>query len=255
MRYFVELAYKGTRYFGWQRQPQQMSVQEALEKAFSTILNTPISITGCGRTDTGVHAKQYFAHFDYAGAFPQAFDRRINKFIGPDIVLYQFWQVAGTAHARFDATHRAYEYHLNFVKNPFEQETSYFFPLAKQLEVKAMQEVAELLLDYSEFYPFCKSDTDVKTMICELRRAEWEWDEGAQKWVFHIAANRFLRGMVRLIVGMCLNVGLGKLSQQEVKQAMDQQKRIPKSLSVPPQGLFLTDIRYPFLSQEKRITF
>ena len=249
MRYFVELAYNGTRYYGWQRQARQLSVQEALEKAFSTILNTPIAITGCGRTDTGVHAKQYFIHFDYEGEFPPAFDRRINKFVGPDIVLYRFWQVAENAHARFDATHRAYEYHLSFIKNPFEQETTYFFPFASQLDIVAMQEAARLLLTYSAFYPFCKSDTDVKTMRCELRQAEWEWQAATQKLIFHIAANRFLRGMVRLIVGMCLNVGLHKLKLAEVKEAMDQQIRIPKSLSVPPQGLFLTDIRYPFLDQ------
>ncbi|NRB53784.1 MAG: tRNA pseudouridine(38-40) synthase TruA [Saprospiraceae bacterium] len=255
MRYFVELAYNGTRFFGWQRQPQQLSVQEALEEAFSTILNTPISVTGCGRTDTGVHAKQYFMHFDFDGSFPKAFDRRINKYIGPDIALYSFWQVATDAHARFDATHRGYEYHLNFQKQPFEQETAYFFPFSAKLDVKAMQEAGKLLLSYGEFYPFCKSDTDVKTMKCELRQAEWRWHEEEKKLVFHIAANRFLRGMVRLIVGMCLNVGLGKLSVDEVKVAMDDQTRIQKSLSVPPQGLFLTDIRYPFLAQANPIQF
>lgn len=255
MRYFVELAYNGTRYYGWQRQPQQISVQEALEEAFSTILNTPITVTGCGRTDTGVHAKQYFMHFDFAGSFPKAFDRRINKFIGLDIALYSFWQVKPDAHARFDATHRAYEYHLNFQKQPFEQETTYFFPFADKLNVEAMQNAGQLLLTYSDFYPFCKSDTDVKTMKCELRQAEWKWDEGAKKLVFHIAANRFLRGMVRLVVGMCLNVGLGKLSLEEVRKAMDQQSRMAKSLSVPPQGLFLTDIRYPYLAEANPIQF
>lgn len=255
MRYFVELAYNGTRYYGWQRQPNQISVQEALEGAFSTILNTPIAITGCGRTDTGVHAKQYFIHFDYEGSFPHSFDRRINKFIGPDIVLHRFWQVSPNEHARFDATHRAYEYHLTFRKNPFERETAYYFPFSHKLDRAAMQEAAQSLLDYSEFYPFCKSDTDVKTMICELRRAEWEWRPEEQKLVFHIAANRFLRGMVRLIVGMCLNVGLGKLKLEEVRQAMDKQTRIPHSLSVPPQGLFLTDIRYPFLEKANLLDF
>ena len=255
MRYFAELSYRGTNYYGWQRQPGQISIQETIESAISTILRTETPITGCGRTDTGVHAKQYFMHFDFDGSFPKAFDRRINKYIGPDIALYSFWQVDQAAHARFDATHRAYEYHLNFQKHPFEQETAYFYPFADKLNIEAMQEAGKLLLGYSDFYPFCKSDTDVKTMKCELRQAEWKWHAEEKKLVFHIAANRFLRGMVRLIVGMCLNVGIGKLSLSEVRQAMDQQSRIVKSLSVPPQGLFLTDIRYPFLSNHKSISF
>lgn len=194
-------------------------------------------------------------HFDFDGSFPKAFDRRINKFIGPDIALYSFWQVDPTAHARFDATHRAYEYHLNFQKHPFEQETAYYYPFADKLNIEAMQEAGRLLLGYRDFYPFCKSDTDVKTMKCELRQAEWKWQAEEKKLVFHIAANRFLRGMVRLIVGMCLNVGLGKLSLDEVRKAMDQQTRIAKSLSVPPQGLFLTDIRYPFIEEASPIEF
>lgn len=246
MRYFAELAYNGTRFFGWQRQPKQVSVQSTLEDAFSTILNQSIAITGCGRTDTGVHAKLYYIHFDFDGEFPQGFDRRINKFIGPDIVIYQFWQVAPEAHARFDAYHRAYEYHLGFQQDPFAQETCYYYPFASGLAIEKMQEAAALLLDYSSFYPFCKSNTDVQTMICTLQRAEWEVLENGQKLVFHVAANRFLRGMVRLIVGMCLQVGMGKLDLAAVKTAMDQQTLLPKPLSVPAHGLFLTDIRYPF---------
>lgn len=246
MRYFAELAYNGTRFFGWQRQLNQVSVQSTLEDAFSTILNQPIAITGCGRTDTGVHAKQYFIHFDFDGSFPKGFDRRINKFIGPDIVIYRFWAVNDEAHARFDATHRAYEYHLGFQKNPFAKETCYYYPFTASLSIDKMQQAAQLLLSYSEFFPFCKSNTDVKTMICKLQRAEWEEVEAGQKLIFHIAADRFLRGMVRLIVGMCLNIGTEKITLAEVKQAMDTQKRLPKSLSVAPHGLFLTDIRYPF---------
>lgn len=246
MRYFAELAYNGTRFFGWQRQPRQVSVQSTLEDAFSTILNQPIAITGCGRTDTGVHAKQYFMHFDFEGSFPRGFDRRINKFIGPDIVIYRFWEMEAEAHARFDATHRAYEYHLGFQKNPFAKETCYYYPFAASLSLDKMQAAALLLLSYAEFFPFCKSNTDVKTMICQLQRAEWEVIASDKKLIFHIAADRFLRGMVRLIVGMCLNIGTGKITLDQVKQAMDTQQRLPKSLSVAPHGLFLTDIRYPF---------
>jgi tRNA pseudouridine38-40 synthase len=245
MRYFAELAYKGTYYFGWQKQPDQISVQETIEQAFGTILGVAdFEIVGCGRTDTGVHARQYFIHFDYEGEFPQGFVNRVNKYLPKDIVIYRILETAPEAHARFDATHRAYEYHLDFDKNPFQIDTSYYFFHANKLNLDKMQEAAALLLEYEEYFPFCKTNTDVKTMRCQLFRSEWEVDLSARKMIFHIAANRFLRGMVRLIVGMQLNVGLGKTSIQEVKDAMDQQKRLVKSLSVPPQGLYLCDIRY-----------
>lgn len=244
MRYFAELAYKGTNFHGWQRQNGQVSVQSTLEEAFSTILQTKIDVTGCGRTDTGVHARQYFLHFDYAEVFPLAFVRRINKFLPPDIVIYRIYEVSPEAHARFDATHRAYEYHLGFQKDPFAQDICYHFPFSHLLNLDLLQPAASLLLNYHLFFPFCKTNTDVKTMECELKRAEWEIREREQKLTFHIAANRFLRGMVRLIVGMCLNVAMGKQSLEEVKRAMDRQERLKKSWSVPPDGLFLTDIRY-----------
>lgn len=247
MRYFAELAYKGSNYHGWQRQNGQTSVQATLEDAFSTILQTEIAITGCGRTDSGVHASQYFIHFDHTDTFPLEFVRRINKFLPPDIAIYRIFEVASEAHARFDATHRAYEYHLGFQKNPFTKEICYHFPLAHLLNLELLQPAAGLLLLYKSFFPFCKTHTDVKTMDCELQRAEWEIDKNQEKLVFHIAANRFLRGMVRLIVGMCLNVAMGKQSLEEVKSALDQQKRLKKSWSVPPEGLFLKDIRYPYV--------
>jgi tRNA pseudouridine38-40 synthase len=247
MRYFAELAYNGAAYYGWQKQPGQASVQTTLEEAFSLILNTPIEVTGCGRTDTGVHAHQYFMHFDFEGAFPQGFINRMNKYLPKDIALYQIMEVAPDAHARFDANSRSYEYHLEFRKNPFTTSTAYHFPFAEQIDRHQLQQAAALLLDYTDFFPFCKTNTDVKTMKCQLSRCEWIFDDARHQMVFHISANRFLRGMVRLIVGMCLNVGIGKTSLEEVRSAMDQQKRLKQSWSVPPQGLFLTDIRYPFL--------
>jgi tRNA pseudouridine38-40 synthase len=246
MRYFIELAYRGSPFFGWQRQPDRISVQEALEDSLSIILNTPLEVVGCGRTDTGVHARQYFAHFDFEGEFPAGFLRRINKFIGPDIALFRLHEVDGEAHARFDATHRAYEYHLTFQKDPFRQDLAYFHSLPATPDLKTMQDSVHLLRDYDEFFPFCKSDSDVKTLRCDLRRAEWEV-LSEQDWVFHIAADRFLRGMVRLIVGMSLNVGLGKIRLEEVREAMDNQKRLRQAQSAPPHGLYLTEVRYPFL--------
>jgi len=247
LRYFSELVYNGKNYFGWQRQPNQISVQETIENAFSTILNCPISITGCGRTDTGVHASQYFIHFDYDSVFPRSFINRLNKFLPEDISIRKIFEVADEAHARYDAFHRSYAYHIDFNKNPFELGTIYHFHFAPQLDLKKMQAAAQLLLEYEDFFPFCKTNSDVKSMKCELRRAEWVFDANKERLVFHIAANRFLRGMVRLIVGMCLNIGLEKISIAELKSAMENQTRLQKSWSVPPDGLFLTEIKYPFI--------
>ncbi|MCB0635444.1 MAG: tRNA pseudouridine(38-40) synthase TruA [Lewinella sp.] len=247
MRYFMELAYNGTRFHGWQRQPADASVQETLEEAFSLILRHPIELTGCGRTDTGVHASQYFAHFEFPGDFPPGFLRRINKFLGPDIAIYAIFPVEGDAHARFSANYRAYRYDLTSRKDPFRRETAFYYPWAAQLDHDQMQAAARLLLDYEDFTPFCKTGSDAKTMRCTLHRSEWLF--GEHDLSYHIAANRFLRGMVRLIVGMCLSVGEGKLSLAEVRKAMDEQTLLPKSVSINPEGLFLCEVRYPFATE------
>ncbi len=244
MRYFSELAYKGTKYNGWQRQPNAPSVQQAIEEALATILGTAIEVTGCGRTDTGVHASQYFLHFDFEGDFPKEFLRRFNKLLPPDVAIRSVFEVAPDAHARFDAVRRSYEYHIVLDKNPFLTDTAWHFPFFEKLNIEKTQAAAALLLHYQVFQPFCKSNTNVKTMECDLYRSEWVLDEAARRMVFHISANRFLRGMVRLIVGMSLNVGLGKVELDEVREALDGQVLLKKSWSVPPDGLFLTEVRY-----------
>lgn len=243
MRYFSELAYKGTNFHGWQRQPNAPSVQQTIEEAMGTILGQPIEVVGCGRTDTGVHASQYYLHFDLEGEFPNEFLRRLNKLLPPDIAFRRIYEVKNDAHARYDAVSRSYEYHIVFEKNPFEAETAWHFPFGEQLKLGDMQTAAALLLLYREFQPFCKSNTDVQTMECSLYHSEWDFDKSG-RMVFHISANRFLRGMVRLIVGMSLNVGLGKVTLEEVKDALDRQVLLNKSWSVPPEGLFLTQVRY-----------
>lgn len=246
MRYFAELSYNGTHYNGWQIQPNAPSVQQTIEKAFSTILRTPISITGCGRTDTGVHASQYFIHFDFDQEFPKSLNKRINKYLPPDIAIHRIFEVADDAHARFNANYRAYEYHVIFDKNPFLIERAFYYPFGKKLDFEKMQEAAKLLLEFDSFFTFCKTKSDAKTMLCDLHRSEWGWEKEGKHLVFHIAANRFLRGMVRLIVGMCLNVGLGKVTIEEVRFALENEKRLSKSYSVPPNGLFLSEVRYPW---------
>lgn len=244
MRYFIELSYNGTAYCGWQRQPNAPSVQETIEKALATVARQEISVVGCGRTDTGVHARQYFLHFDFEPPLPKYFMNRLNKVLPPDIAFYHLHEKSPGTHARFDATRRAYEYHIVFKKNPFIGQTAYHFPQWEKLNIDKMQTAAALLLDYTAFYPFCKSNTDVKTMNCDLHRSEWEILPNEQGLIFHIEANRFLRGMVRLITGMCLNIGMGKLKLETVKNALDQQERMTKSLSAPPHGLFLTKVVY-----------
>ncbi len=250
MRYFSELAYRGTNYNGWQRQPNAPSVQQAIEEAMATILGSAIEVVGCGRTDTGVHASQYFMHFDFEGPFPKEFHRRLNKLLPNDIAIHSIFEVAPDAHARFDAVRRSYEYHITLDKDPFGEHTTWHFPFFDKLDLEKTQAAAALLLGYQEFQPFCKSNTDVHTMECTLYRSEWVLDLTSRRFIFHISANRFLRGMVRLIVGMCLNVGLGKVGIDEVRQALDQQVLLKKSWSVPPEGLFLTEVRYPEINDK-----
>jgi tRNA pseudouridine38-40 synthase len=243
MRYFAELAYNGAAYHGWQRQPDQLGVQQVIEETLSLILRQPLEVTGCGRTDTGVHAGQYFLHFDFEGDFPKNFLRRLNKVLPPDIAFLRIFEVPAEAHARFDATHRSYAYYLIFQKNPFRQHTAYLYPYLHRPDIDRMQAAAALLLRYDEFYTFCRSNTDAHTMRCDLSRSEWEVIDEHQL-VFHISSDRFLRGMVRLIVGMCLNVGTGKLSLDAVKKALDDQAILNKAESAPPAGLFLNKVEY-----------
>lgn len=246
MRYFAEIAYNGSEYAGWQRQPKQISVQQVIEEAFSTILGTAVEVTGCGRTDAGVHASQYFLHFDYEGSFPHKLVNRLNKMLPKDIAIYRIFETPPAAHARFDAYQRSYVYHLSFEKNPFAIQTAYFYPYSQKPNFELMQQAAQLLLAYREFYPFCKTGHDAATLHCALSRSEWIQTDD-KKMDFHISANRFLRGMVRLVVGMCLNVGLEKIAIADVKHALDQQSPLKKSWSVPPEGLFLSEVKYPFL--------
>lgn len=243
-RYFLTLHYNGTRFNGWQSQPNAPSVQAHLEEKMSLLLRQPIALTGCGRTDAGVHAKNYVAHFDFEGDFPKNWLSRINQLIGKDIVIKKMNVVSPTAHARFDATSRSYEYHLTTEKDPFRQETTWHY--ARNLDLEKLQQAATLLLDYQDFTPFCKTHSDAQTMKCKLTMAHWQVTEGCL--IFHISANRFLRGMVRLIVGMCLNVAEEKIFIGDVKRALEEQTVLKKSYSVPPYGLVLTNIIYPYLS-------
>jgi len=235
-RYVMELSYNGTQYAGWQRQPNSISVEETVDTALSTILGERIKIIG-------VHASYYVAHFDFSGEFPPAFFRRYNRFVADDIALLGLYHVPDDFHARFHATGRSYVYRIALYKDPFRLDTVTSLPQLKKLDQEKMQQAADLLLDYNEFAPFCKSNSDAHTMRCTLTVARWDFN--GRDWEFHISANRFLRGMVRLIVGMCLRVGEGKLTLAEVREAMEKQRALPKPWSAPGEGLYLSDIVYP----------
>lgn len=244
MRYFIELAYKGTNYHGWQYQPGADSVQETFNKALSLLLKTDIDIVGAGRTDTGVHAKQMFAHFDFDTEIdlPQLI-HKLNSFLPKDIVIFTIIKVADEAHARFDATKRTYEYHIHTMKNAFENEGSYQVQLP--LDINKMNEACEILFKHNDFECFSKVNTDVKTFNCVIFEAHWK--QNGNKLVFTIAADRFLRNMVRAIVGTMINIGTEKISLKDFEKIIDSKDRSQAGFSVPAQGLYLTKIEYEYL--------
>lgn len=246
MRYFLTLSYHGAHYAGWQIQPNAPSVQATLETALSTILREKIGVTGCGRTDSGVHARYYIAHFDAETLLPPTFLNGLNSLLPKDIGVHEIRSVHAEAHARFDAYERGYQYFITLRKDPFSVETAWHYPQHSLLDFEKMQAVAALLPKYTAFYPFCKTDSGLEHFNCDLRAAFWEQNPETHQWIFHITANRFLRGMVRLIVGACIQVGRGQLQISDIQEALETQKPLKKSLSAPPQGLFLTDVKYPF---------
>ena len=242
MRYFLELAYNGQNYFGWQRQPKQLSVQEKIEFCLSTLLREEINIVGAGRTDTGVHAKKMYAHFDFDGSLTDDFIRRLNSFLPEDISVTSIHCVAPEAHARFDAVKRTYHYHIYTQKNPFTTTTSW--QIRKPLDIEKMNEAAKYLIKKADFGSFAKLHTDVKTNICTVYRAEWIQIE-KDFFCFEITADRFLRNMVRAIVGTLVEVGLGKITPSDFINIIDKKDRKFAAASAPPQGLFLVEVLYP----------
>ncbi|MCL4140950.1 UNVERIFIED_CONTAM: hypothetical protein GTU68_067117 [Idotea baltica] len=241
-RYFVELSYWGTHYAGWQVQPNAVTVQSTIEEAISTILNVPTSTMGCGRTDSGVHASQFFLHFE-AQDIPENLIYRLNKFLPKDIAIKRIFPVREKAHTRHDAKYRAYEYRIHFDKNPFLFGHSYFYPWLP-LDRAAMETAVKMLAKYKNFKSFEKTNSDARTSLCDIYRSELAWDDQANRLTFHIAANRFLRGMVRLIVGSILMVGKGKINLAEFQKGIEEQSRFGINISAPAQGLFLNEVRY-----------
>lgn len=246
MRYFIEFAYNGKNYCGWQYQPDAPSVQEALSKAMTLLLRAEIELTGAGRTDAGVHARQMYAHFDFDGEINNAIlTKKLNSFLPQDIVVYDILPLHADAHARFDASGRTYEYHIHTFKDAFINEGSWYH--FQPLNMEKMNEAAKILFEYTDFKCFSKTHTDVRTFNCDVSEAFWV-KEG-NKLVFTITADRFLRNMVRAIVGTLTNVGLGKLSVEDFRTIIEGRDRNKAGFSVPAHGLYLTKVVYPYIKR------
>ena len=245
-RYFVILDYNGAPYHGWQVQPNSDSVQGTLNNAFSLILREPIYLTGAGRTDTGVHARNFVAHFEALS--PDLHEqpdliRKLNRFLPREIVVHRIAKVHPDAHSRFDATSRTYRYKISKVKSPFDFYFSYY--LFSPLDMKAMQQATEKLFQYTDFTSFSKVDTDVKTNDCKIMEARW--NETPDELIFTIKADRFLRNMVRAIVGTLIEVGQHKLTVEEFCRVIEAKDRGKAGTSAPAHALMLVQIDYPYL--------
>lgn len=241
-RYFLQLAYKGTNYHGWQIQDNAPTIQAEINKALSILLNQTIETIGCGRTDTGVHASDYYAHFDCLEIkdIPQLI-YKLNKFLSQDIAVYKILKVKNDANARFDAIERTYNYYITKRKDPFLTESAYYY--YGNLNVIEMNKASEILLTYKDFEAFSKSNTQVNNYICHISYAKWT--EKNEVLNFEITANRFLRNMVRAIIGTLLEVGKGTINLEEFKQVIESKNRSNAGFSVPAHALFLSNIKYP----------
>ena len=244
MRYFIKFSYNGTNYHGWQSQPNANSVQETLGKALSVVFHSEISLMGAGRTDTGVHAKEMFAHFDLETTIDSLKTvHKLNSYLPSDIAVFDIIRVNNDAHARFDATKRTYEYHIHSFKNVFLEQQSWYYK--KELDVALMNAAATILLEHEDFQCFSKVNTEVNTFNCKITEAFWQKENN--QYVFTISANRFLRNMVRAIVGTLIKVGLHQITSTEFNAIIESKSRSEAGFSVPAHGLYLTKIEYDYL--------
>ncbi len=246
-RYFMHLSYRGAPFHGWQSQPNAISVQEVIEDALTKVLRTPTKITGAGRTDTGVNARSMVAHFDSAPLEnPDATVRAINSIVGRDIAIHSITPVHADAHARFDATSRTYHYYVATRKTPFFHQLCWQAP--PSLDFEAMNRAADMLLEVEDFTSFAKLHADNKTNICHVTCARWLPLKEEGGYVFIITADRFLRNMVRAVVGTLVDVGRGKLSLEGFRRVIEARDRCSAGTSMPAHALYLWDVTYPFYS-------
>lgn len=243
MRYFIELSYLGKNYHGWQIQPNVITVQEKVNDAFSKILNTQIITNAAGRTDTGVHAAQMFVHIDTDKKIDtDQYIYKINSVLPEDIVVHAIFLVKDDAHTRFNATIRSYEYKIFLGRNPFNVDTTWQI-FKQEINISKMNEAAKILKNYTNFKCFSKSKTDVKTYNCTITNAKWKLD--GKNLTFYISADRFLRNMVRAIVGTLIDIGLEKKTKEDLINIIESQNRSMAGASVPAKGLSLTEVKYP----------
>lgn len=243
MRFFITLSYDGTRYHGWQVQPNGPSVQEKLQWALSTILRQDIQVTGAGRTDAGVHARMMVAHFDVdtMDFSLQDLTYKLNRLLPQDIAIQKMEPVSDEMHARFSATSRTYHYYIHTVKDPFLR--AYSCELHYPLDFQLMNEAAAILMTYEDFGAFCKAHADVKTTLCHITAAQWH-QTSPSSWYFKITANRFLRNMVRAVVGTLIDVGRGRLSLDDFRKVVEGKRRTEAGESMPANALFLEEVKY-----------
>ena len=242
-RYFIYLSYNGKQYNGWQTQPNGVTVQQTIEEALATLLREPVPIVGAGRTDAGVHARLMVAHFDREEPIADLkfMAEKLNRVLPKDIAIHRIVGVTPEAHARFDATSRTYKYYLATRKDPFLYDLAYRYP--GHLDFEAMNAACPILFEYRDFTSFSKLHTDVKTNNCRIQQAHWE-KEG-DMWVFTITADRFLRNMVRAIVGTLLEIGRGRMTTDGLRRVIEAKDRCKAGVSVPGHALYLMDITYP----------
>lgn len=241
-RYFISISYDGTAYHGWQVQPNGHSVQAELQRCLSTLLREEIAVTGAGRTDAGVHARCMVAHFDFEQPIDEGqLTYKLNRILPRDISVQKVWEVDNDLHARFSAVSRTYHYYIHTQKDPFLR--SYSCELHYSLDFAKMNEAAACLLQYEDFGAFCKSHTDVKTTLCQVTQARWV-QQSSYSWYFEISANRFLRNMVRAVVGTLIDVGRGRLTVEDFCKVVEGKKRTDAGESMPAHALFLEDVSY-----------
>ena len=242
-RYFIYLGYNGKNFNGWQIQPNGITVQQSIEEALATLLRKPVPVVGAGRTDAGVHARLMVAHFDWEDEVADLsfLEEKLNRLLPKDIAIYQIVPVIPEAHARFDATSRTYKYYITTKKDPFNYDLVY--KMSGKIDFERMNDSCRILFDYIDFTSFSKLHTDVKTNNCRIYEAGWLQD--GDVWVFTIRADRFLRNMVRAIVGTLLEVGRGKLTLEGFRNVIEQKDRCKAGISVPGHALFLVNVTYP----------
>lgn len=248
MRFFLQISFDGSHYKGWQRQPDQPSVQQTIEESLQTILQEPIAIVGCGRTDAGVHASVFYLHFDCIKQPNKNLVYKLNSVLPHSIAVQQLIPVTEEQHARYSATKRSYVYHIHFNKNPFLNQYSYHC-YYRNLDFDLMQNTAANLIKYKNFSPLSKTNEDIDSTICHISQSILKIDEKKQRLELNISANRYLHNMIRRIVGLLINVGRRKISEEEVNEVLSNSTEFSLNFVAPPQGLFLSGVEYPFIHE------